>query len=71
MYENFIPFLFVGLCWVFVESSGFCSCGEQGLLLAAVRRPLTAVASRCGAPALGARASVVAASGLSSWGTWA
>ena len=49
----------------------FSSCGEQGLLFVAVCGLLIAVASRCGARALGARASVVAAHGLSSCGSWA
>ena len=56
----------------------FSSCGEQGLLLVAVRRLwagaawlLIAVASRCRAQALGARALVVAAHRLSSCGLWA
>ena len=46
----------------------FSSCGEWGLLLVAVCGLLTAVASRCGARALGMRASVVVAHGLSSCG---
>ena len=47
----------------------FSSCGERGLLLVAMRGLLIAVASLCcGARALGARASVVAAHGLSSCG---
>ena len=41
------------------------------LLFVAVRRLLTAVASRCGARALGSQASVVAARRLSSCGAWA
>ena len=49
----------------------FYSCGEQGLLFIAVRGLLTAVASRCGARALGTQASVVVARGLSSCGLWA
>ena len=53
-------------------AQAFSSCGEPGLLFVAVRvllsavASLVAVASRCGAWALGARASVVAARGLSS-----
>ena len=43
----------------------FSSCGKQGLLFVAVLGLLIAVASRCGAQALGARASVVVAHGLS------
>ena len=44
-------------------------CGERGLLFIAARGLLIVVASRCGAQALGARASVVVAHGLSSCGT--
>ena len=49
----------------------FSSCGEQGLLFVVARRLLTAVASlERRAQALGAQASVVAAHGLSSCGSW-
>ena len=45
------------------------SCGERGLLFVAVHGLLIAVASLCcGARTLGARASVVVACRLSSWG---
>ena len=44
----------------------FSSCGERGLLCCSAR-----ASSCCGAPAPGVRASVVAAFGLSSCGTWA
>ena len=48
----------------------FSSCGERELLLVAVCGLLIAVASLCcAAQALGARASVVAARGFSSFGT--
>ena len=48
----------------------FSSCGERGLLFAAVRGLLIAVACLCcGAQALGALASAVAALGLSSCGS--
>ena len=47
----------------------FSSCLERGLLFIAVRRLLVVVASRCGARALGARASVLVACGLSSCGS--
>ena len=47
----------------------FSSCGERGLLFVAVHRLLIAVASRCGARALGVRASAVVASRLSSCGS--
>ena len=49
----------------------FSSCGEWGLLFVVLRGVLIAVASRCGARALGAWASVVVARGLSSCGAWA
>ena len=42
----------------------FSSCGERGLLFVAVRGLLIAVASPCGARALGMQASVVVAHGL-------
>ena len=50
-------------------AQAFSSCSEQGLLFVAVHRLLLiVVASRCGAQALGAQASVVVAHGLSSCG---
>ena len=50
----------------------FSSCGEQGLLFAAVHRLLIAVASLCcRAGALGTWASVVVACRLNSCGSWA
>ena len=51
----------------------FSSCGERGLLFVALRGLLIAVASLvvCRAQALGARASVVVACGLSSCGSQA
>ena len=62
----FILFLAVlGLCCC---ARAFSSCGEWGLLFVAVRGLLIAVASRRGAQALGAWASVVVAHGLSSCG---
>ena len=61
--------------YLFLAALGFCccarafsSCGERGLLSVAVRGLLIAVASRCRAQALGVRASVVVAHGLSSCG---
>ena len=47
----------------------FSSCGERGLLFIVVRGLLIVMASRCGAQALGTRASVVVARGLSSCGS--
>ena len=64
-------FIYFWLRWVFVAVRGLSSCGERGLLFVVVCRLLIVVASRCGAQALGARASVVAARGLSSCGSWA
>ena len=49
----------------------FSSRGERGLLLVAERGLLTGGFSCRGARALGVRASVVAARGLSSCGMWA
>ena len=49
----------------------FSGCGEWGLLFVAVQGLLIAVASRCGAGALGAWASVVVGRGLSSCGSQA
>ena len=69
----FFNFYFVYLFNYFLAVLGlhcctraFSSCGEQGLLFVVVHELLIAVASRCGAQALGARASVVAGCGLSS-----
>lgn len=45
--------------------------GEQGLLFIAVHGLLIVLASHCRAQALGEWASVVAACGLCSWGSWA
>ena len=57
----------LGLCCC---AQAFSSC-ERGLLIVAVHRLLTVLASRCRAQALGTRASVVASHGLSSCSTWA
>ena len=62
-------FIYLWLCWVFIAARAFSSCGERGLLFVAVCGLLTAVASHCGAQALGTRASAVAAHRLSSCGT--
>ena len=50
-------------------AQAFSRCSEQGLLFIVARGLLIAVASRCGAQALGAQASVVVAHGLSSCGS--
>ena len=67
----FIAFFYKNLFTLFLALLGlrrcvqaFSSCSERGLLFIAVRGLLIAVASRCGAWALGARASVVVARGL-------
>ena len=65
---NFI-YLFLAALGLPCCAQAFSSCSEQGLLFVAVRRRLIAVASRCGARALGARASVVVARGLNSCGS--
>ena len=59
----FILFIDFWLCWVFVAVR------ELGLFFVVVCGLLTAVASRCGAWALGLRASVVVAHGLQSAGS--
>ena len=72
-------FFFVFLkIYLFLAALGLRCCtrassswGERGLLFIAVHGLLTAVASRCGAQALGAQASVVVARGLSSCGVQA
>ena len=56
----------LGLCYCVQV---FSSCSERGLLFVAVHGLVIAVASRCGAWALGARASVVVVRGLSSCGS--
>ena len=58
VYFIFLVFIF-WLLWVFVAACRLSVVAESGGF------------SSCGALALGARASVVAALGLSSWGTWA
>ena len=73
-FRKLVGFFF--LIYLFLAALGlhccvwtFSSCGERGLLFVAVCELLTAVASRCGARALGAWASVVVARGLSSCGS--
>ena len=69
-------FLFIYLFILFLAALGLCcctqafsSCGEQGLLFIAVHRLLIAVASHCGARALGTQASLVVAHSLHSCGS--
>ena len=63
----FIYYLFI---YLFLAALGlrcawaFSGCNERGLLFVEVHGLLTAVASHCGARALGAQASVVVARGL-------
>ena len=74
-YLYFIFYKFIYLCLAVLGprccAQAFSSCGERGLFVLAVRGLLIAVASRCVAWALGARASVVLARGFSSCGSWA
>ena len=68
----FILFIyFLAALGLHCRAQAFSSCGERGLLFVAVRGLLIVVASRCGARALGARASVVVACWLSSCGAQA
>ena len=71
--KTFIYFaLFLAVLGLRCCEWAFSSCGERGLLFVAVRGLLIVVASLCcGARALGVQASVVAARGLSSCGSWA
>ena len=59
-------YLFLAVLGLRCCTRAFSSCGKRGLLFVVVRGFLIAVASRCGAQALGVRASVVVARGLSS-----
>ena len=65
-------YLFLAALGLRCCARAFSSCSERGLLLVPVHGLLIAVTSLCwGARALGAWASVVAACGLSSFGSWA
>ena len=64
-------YLFLAVLGFHCYTWAFSSCGEQGLLFVVVHGLLIVVASHCGAQALGTRASVVVARGLSSCGMWA
>ena len=57
--------LFLAVLGLHCCARAFSSCGERGLLFIVVHGLRIAVASRCGAWALGAQASVVVAQGLS------
>ena len=72
----FLIYLLILFIYLFLAALGlrcctraFSSCSERGLLFIAVHGLLTTVASRCRAQALGPRASVVVAHGLSSCGS--
>ena len=72
-FDNFIYFIYLflavlGLCHCV---QAFSSCGKRELLFIAVHGLLIAITSLCRARALGARASVVVACGLSSCGSQA
>ena len=64
-------YLFLAALGLRCCAQAFSSCGEWGLLFIVVHGLLIAVASHCGAQALGVQASVVVACGLSSCGSWA
>ena len=75
IFKTFFISLMLYLIYLFLAALGlrccaraFSSCRERGLLFIAVRGLLIAVASHCGARALGAWASVVVARRLSSCG---
>ena len=75
IFKTFFISLMLYLIYLFLAALGlrccaraFSSCRERGLLFVAVRGLLIAVASHCGARALGAWASVVVARRLSSCG---
>ena len=63
---KFIYFIYLFLAALGLRccARAFSSCGERGLLFVVVRGLLIAVASCCGARALGTWASVVVACGL-------
>ena len=68
IFFNKFIYLFLAALGLRCCTRAFSSCGEWGLLFVAVRGLLVAVASRCGARALGMQASVIVARGLSSCG---
>ena len=69
IFFNKFIYLFLAALGLHCCARAFSSCGEWGPLFVAVRGLLIAVASRCGARALGAWASVVVACGLQSAGS--
>ena len=66
---NYFIYLFLVALSLRCCAPAFSSCSERGLLFIAVRGLLIAVASCCGAQALGTWASVVVARGLNSCGS--
>ena len=64
-----MSFFFLAALGLHRCARAFSGCGERGLPFVAVHRLLIAVASHCGARALGAQASRVVARGLSSSGS--
>ena len=68
----FILLIYFWLRWVFVAARRFSLVGESGATLRCGERASHCCGfSHCGARALGVRASIVAAHGLRSCGTWA
>ena len=70
-FNYFYLFIYLAALGLHCRAWAFSSCGEQGLLFIEVRGPLSVVASRCGAQAVGTQSSVVVARGLSSCGSQA
>ena len=66
--ESLVPYFSLAALGLHCCAQAFSSCGEWGLLFIAVCGLVIAVASRCGARALGVWASVFVASGLNSCG---
>ena len=67
----FIMYFIFGCAWCSLLHRFFSSCGEQEPLFVAVCGLPIAMASGCGAQALGARALGIVARGFSSCGSWA
>ena len=65
IFFKFYLFIYFWLCWVFIAACGLSP------VAASVRASHCSGFSCCRAQALGARASVVVARGLSSCGSWA
>ena len=67
----FLLFIYFWLCWVLVAARGLSLIDARGATLRCGARASHCGGFCCGARALGVRASVVVAHGLSSCGTWA